>query len=61
MVKETQNKPLRTDLKTFLRRDGINIALIDKMSYNELLTAYSIDDYEEYNRYMTHIAHMYDI
>lgn len=44
-----------------LAADGINIALIDRMTDSEILTAFGIDDYNDYNDYMNIMAVKYDI
>lgn len=44
-----------------LAADGINIALIDRMSDSEILNAFDIEDYDDYNDYMDIMARKYDI
>lgn len=49
------------DIRVMLLRDGINYALVMKMTDNELRKADSYEDYDEYDKFMLCMAHEYDI
>ena len=44
-----------------LAADGINSELIARMSPSEILKAFAIEDYDEYNDFMDIMAVKYDI
>ena len=44
-----------------LAADGINSELIARMSPSEILRAFAIEDYDNYNDYMDIMAVKYDI
>lgn len=50
-----------TDAISALYADGINSTLINKMTEEEILRSFAIEDYGDYNRYMTYMARKYDI
>lgn len=51
----------RHQLVERLLKDGVNLALVNKMTVQEMEKAASYDDYDDYNDYLTHLAHVYDI
>lgn len=58
---ETMNKVDNEMIKVWLHSNGVNFALIEKMTTDELQQAYSIWDYYEYRNYMNYLARKYDI
>jgi transcriptional regulator with XRE-family HTH domain len=56
-----EKKELLEKATRCLVADGINSALIDRMTDDEILHSYGIEDYDDYNKYMDYMAHKYDI
>ena len=49
------------EMRERLLADGINFALVYKMTKEQLIEATSIEDYDDYNNYLLALAILYDI
>ena len=49
------------EMRERLLKDGINFALVNKMTKEQLIEATSIKDYDDYNNYLLALAILYDI
>ncbi|MBO7697357.1 MAG: hypothetical protein J6T10_32410 [Methanobrevibacter sp.] len=49
------------EMRNRLLEDGINFALVSKMTREQLVEATSIQDYDDYNNYLLALAILYDI
>lgn len=49
------------EMRNQLLEDGINFALVSKMTREQLVEVTSIQDYDDYNNYLLVLAILYDI